>query len=120
MQENRRIEQINLSIGGIIVIILVLIHSIYLLVSEKKQILEIDSLSNQEFITQALINRTIAFFVVLMFFVFALENYKNNENKNNDALLRLTVSTLAFLSITIELYLTFKNYIEITEENNSN
>ena len=120
MQENRRIEQINLSIIGIIIIILVLIHSIYLLISEKKQILGLDSLSNEEFVAQALMNRTIAFFVVLMFFIFALENYNNNQNKNNDAILRLTVSTLAFLSITIELYLTLKNYIEITEENNSN
>lgn len=118
MQENRRIEQINLSIIGIIIIILVLTHSIYLLLSEKKQILGFDSLTNEEFITQALINRTISFFVVLMFFIFALENYNNNENKNSDVLLRLTVSTLAFLSITIELYLTIKNYIETIENKN--
>ena len=121
MKENRRLEQINLSIGGIIVIIFVLIHSIYLLSSEKKQILGMDTLSNEEFIIQALGNRIVAFFIVLMFFYFSLENYNNSENKNISDLLRVTISTFSFLAITIELYLNFKNYISLKqEENNSN
>jgi len=121
MGENRRLEQINLSAVGIIIIILVLFHSIYLLISEKKQILGLDSLTNEEFITQALGNRIISFLVILLFFSFSLENYNNAEDKTNTDLLRLLVSTFSLIAILIELYLTIKNYIAVKEEeNNSN
>lgn len=116
MQNNRRLEQINLSIIGIIIIILLLIHSTYLLLQEKKQILGIKSISNEEFITQAFGNRLIAFFVVLMFFSFSLENYNNSQKPNNEALLRVIVSALSLLAIIIEVYLNFENYIRLEKE----
>lgn len=116
MENNRRLEQINLSIGGIIIIILLLFHSIYLLLSEKKQILGIDTLSSEKFITQALVNRIIAFFVVLMFFCFSLENYYNSEKPNNEGLLRVIISSLALLATTIEIYLNLKNFVSLEQE----
>ena len=118
----KRLKQIDLSIIGVIIFIFLLIHSIYLLLVEKKKILNIETISNENLVVQSLINRIIAFFVVLIFFSFSLSNYydtlkSGNEEKINNQKIRLLVSTFALLSVTTEVYLTIKNLIELKEEN---
>lgn len=117
---NKRLKQIDLSIIGVIIFIFILIHSIYLLITEKKKILNIETISNENLIVQSLINRIIAFFVVLLFFSFSLSNYMDiiksgNEEAINNQRLRLLVSSFALLSVTTEVYLTFKQLIELNE-----
>ena len=75
LENEKRLNQIDWSIIGIIIIIFLLIHSIYLLINEKKRLLDIDSISDEDFVIQALINRSIASSIVLMFFLFNLSNY---------------------------------------------
>lgn len=126
MQENKRLNQIDLSILGVIVVIFILFHSIYLLTSEKKKILNIETISDEEMIVQALINRLIAFLVVVMFFTFAVTNYNellktsNDEETINIQFTRVIISLLALLSVGLDVYLAFKEYISINENKNSN
>lgn len=122
-QKNKRLRQIDLSIIGIIIIILILFHSIYLLVTEKKKILNIETISDENIIIQSLINRVIAFFVVLMFFIFSVSNYRDllqgsNKKQINNQKIRIFVSSFSLLSVTIEIYLTLKELISINEQNN--
>ncbi|MBE6152835.1 MAG: hypothetical protein E7166_01220 [Firmicutes bacterium] len=119
-EENKRLNQIDLSIIGVIIFICILIHSIYLLLVEKKKILKIETISDENLLIQSLINRIIAFFVVLLFFSFSFSNYNdilktNNEEQINNQSLRLLVSTFALLSVTTEVYLTIKQFISLKE-----
>ncbi len=121
---NKRLKQIDLSIIGVIIFIFILLHSIYLLVTEKKKILNIETISNENLIVQSLVNRIIAFFVVLMFFTFAISNYKDllqsgDEESINNQRIRVLVSTFALLSVTTEVYLTIKEYVTLKEQENS-
>lgn len=121
---NKRLKQIDLSIIGVIIFIFILIHSIFLLVTEKKKILNIETISNENLVAQALINRVIAFFIVLLFFSFSLSNYydilqSGDEESISNQHLRLLVSTFALLSVTIEVYLTFKEFISVNNPENS-
>ena len=121
---NKRLKQIDLSIIGLIIFIFILIHSIFLLVTEKKKILNIETISNENLVAQALINRVIAFFIVLLFFSFSLSNYydilqSGDEESISNQHLRLLVSTFALLSVTIEVYLTFKEFISVNNPENS-
>ena len=121
---NKRLKQIDLSIIGVIIFIFILIHSIFLLVTEKKKILNIETISNENLVAQALINRVIAFFIVLLFFSFSLSNYydilqSGDEESISNQHLRLLVSTFALLSVTIEVCLTFKEFISVNNPENS-
>jgi len=123
LENEKRLKQIDWSIIGIIIIIFLLIHSIYLLINEKKGLLGQESLSNEEFLVQAIINRVIASAVILMFFTFNTTNLKDliesndateEEIKNQE--LRVIVSGLALLAVLIEIYLNVKNYITLKEQ----
>jgi len=121
---NKRLEQIDLSIIGVIIFIFILLHSIYLLVTEKKILLNIKTISNESVIVQSLINRIVAFFIVLMFFTFALSNYydilqSGSKDSINNQRLRLFVSSFALLSVTIEVYLTIKEFVSINNQKNT-
>jgi len=120
---NKRLKQIDLSIVGVIIFIFILIHSIYLLITEKKKILNIETISNENLIIQSLINRVIAFFIVLMFFSFAVSNYidlleTQDEERINNQRVRILVSSFALLSVITEIYLTFKELISINDQKN--
>lgn len=119
----KRLKQIDLSIIGVIIFIFILLHSIYLLVTEKKKILNIETISNENLVVQSLINRVIAFFVVLMFFSFAISNYKDllqsgDEERINNQRIRVLVSTFALLSVITEIYLIIKEFISLKEQEN--
>ena len=121
---NKRLEQIDLSIIGVIIFIFILLHSIYLLVTEKKILLNIKTISNESVIVQSLINRIVAFFIVLMFFTFALSNYydilqSGSKDSINNQRLKLFVSSFALLSVTIEVYLTIKEFVSINNQKNT-
>lgn len=126
MENEKRLKQIDWSIIGIIIIIFLLIHSIYLLINEKKRILDIDSISDEEFVIQALINRSVASAIVLMFFLFNLSNYldtvnnpKSTKDEINGRLLTLITSTLALLATLVEVFSVVRNYILLKENNNN-
>lgn len=126
MENEKRLKQIDWSIIGIIIIIFLLIHSIYLLINEKKRILDIDSISDEEFVIQALINRSIASAIVLMFFLFNLSNYldtinntESSEDEINSRLLNLITSSLALIATLIEVFSVVRNYILLKENNNN-
>ncbi|MBQ7140025.1 MAG: hypothetical protein IJO32_00815 [Bacilli bacterium] len=126
MENEKRLKQIDWSIIGIIIIISLLIHSIYLLINEKKRILDIDSISDEEFVIQALINRSIASAIVLMFFLFNLSNYldtinnpESSEDEINSRLLNLITSSLALIATLVEVFSVVRNYILLKENNNN-
>ena len=117
----KRLKQIDLSIIGVIIFIFLLIHSIYLLLVEKKKILNIETISNENLLVQSLINRVIAFFIILLFFSFNLSNYQDilesgNEEQISNQRIRLLVSTFALLSVIVELYLTIRQIIQLNDE----
>ncbi len=116
MEETNEIEQINLYIIGVIVIILVLLHAIYLLTVRKKKVLNEETISDEEYILQGLTNRIIAGIVVFMFFCFAYNNFSNLEEKTTNSYLQLSVSVLALIAVSIEIYLAYSAYISIQEE----
>jgi len=126
LENEKRLNQIDWSIIGIIIIIFLLIHSIYLLINEKKRILDIDSISDEEFVIQALINRSIASAIVLMFFIFNLSNYldtinnpESSEDEINSRLLNLITSSLALIATLVEVFSVVRNYILLKENNNN-
>ena len=126
LENEKRLKQIDWSIIGIIIIISLLIHSIYLLINEKKRILDIDSISDEEFVIQALINRSIASAIVLMFFLFNLSNYldtinnpESSEDEINSRLLNLITSSLALIATLVEVFSVVRNYILLKENNNN-
>ena len=119
-KENKRLKQIDLSIIGVIIFIFILIHSIYLLTVEKNKILNIETISNENLLTQSLVNRIIAFLIVSMFLYFNITNYidllqTNDEEAINNQQTRILVSIFALLSVLTELYLTFKQLKEIEQ-----
>lgn len=118
MEEKQELNQINLSIIGVVIFIFILFHSIYLLNEQKKEVLHEESISDKEFITQRLINRIIAGVIIFMFFYFAYRNYQSKENKTFDDLLQLSVSTFTLIAISIEIYITYKAYLNTLENEN--
>lgn len=124
-QNEKRLKQIDWSIIGIIVIIFILIHSIYLLINEKKRILNEDGLSDEEFLLQAIGNRSIASIIVIMFFSFSVSNLIdliNNPNSTEEEIknqiYRVIISGLALLSILLDTFLAINNYIKLNQGEN--
>lgn len=122
----KRLKQIDWSIIGIIIIIFLLVHSIYLLINEKKGILGEESITDEQFVIQALINRVIASAIILMFLIFNISNLMdliNNSDASefeiNDQTYRVIVSSLALLATLIEVFLGVKNYLFLKEQENN-
>ena len=119
----KRLKQIYISIIAVIVLIFVLIHSIYLLISEKKGLLGEETLSEEQFIVQAIWNRLTAAGVVLIFLIFSISSLNDllnsedtSEEQIKDQLFRVIALALALVSILIELFLGFKNYIALKNQ----
>lgn len=124
MENNeKRLKQIDISIIAVIVLIFVLIHSIYLLISEKKGLLGEETLSEEQFIVQVIWNRLTAAGVVLIFLIFSISSLNDllnsedtSEEQIKDQLFRVIALALALVSILIELFLGFKNYIALKNQ----
>lgn len=119
----KRLKQIDISIIAVIILIFVLIHSIYLLISEKKGLLGEETLSEEQFIVQVIWNRLTAAGVVLIFLTFSISSLNDlmnsedtNEEQIKDQLFRVIALALALVSILIELFLGFKNYIALKNQ----
>lgn len=119
----KRLKQIDISIIAVIVLIFVLIHSIYLLISEKKGLLGEETLSEEQFIVQVIWNRLTAAGVVLIFLIFSISSLNDllnsedtSEEQIKDQLFRVIALALALVSILIELFLGFKNYIALKNQ----
>ena len=124
MENNeKRLKQIDISIIAVIVLIFVLIHSIYLLISEKKGLLGEETLIEEQFIVQVIWNRLTAAGVVLIFLIFSISSLNDllnsedtSEEQIKDQLFRVIALALALVSILIELFLGFKNYIALKNQ----
>ena len=124
MENNeKRLKQIDISIIAVIILIFVLIHSIYLLISEKKGLLGEETLSEEQFIVQVIWNRLTAAGVVLIFLIFSISSLNDllnsedtSEEQIKDQLFRVIALALALVSILIELFLGFKNYIALKNQ----
>ena len=119
----KRLKQIDISIIAVIILIFVLIHSIYLLISEKKGLLGEETLSEEQFIVQVIWNRLTAAGVVLIFLIFSISSLNDllnsedtSEEQIKDQLFRVIALALALVSILIELFLGFKNYIALKNQ----
>lgn len=119
----KRLQQIDWSIIGIIILIFILVHSIYLLINEKKGLLGEESLSEEEFLTQAIFNRGIASVIIIMFLLFEISNLKDlvesdeaTEELIKDQKLNVLSSLLALIAVLIGLYLPFKSYITLRQQ----
>ena len=119
----KRLKQIDISIIAVIILIFVLIHSIYLLISEKKGLLGEETLSEEQFIVQVIWNRLTAAGVVLIFLIFSISSLNDllnsediSEEQIKDKLFRVIALALALVSILIELFLGFKNYIALKNQ----
>ena len=93
----------------------------YIDLVEKKKILNIKTIGNENLVIQSLINRIIAFLIVIMFLGFNISNYKDllqsgDEERINNQKIRILVSTFALLSVTTEIYLTIKEFISLKEQ----
>ena len=124
MENNeKRLKQIDVSIIDVIILIFVLIHSIYLLISEKKGLLGEETLIEEQFIVQVIWNRLTAAGVVLIFLIFSISSLNDllnsedtSEEQIKDQLFRVIALALALVSILIELFLGFKNYIALKNQ----
>lgn len=128
--ENQNIEkelnQIDWSIIGVIIFIFILIHSIYLLISEKKGLLGEETLSEEEFLIQAIFNRGLSIVIIIIFLIFEISDLKDlfksnevTEESVNDQKLNVLSSVLALIAIIIGFYLPLKSYIELKQQENN-
>ena len=115
MNNNEEISEINISMIGIIIFILILFHSLYILNLNKKKIKD-NSVSDYNIVVHSLVNRVIAFLIFLVFLFFDYKDFINSDdNSKKDKTLTLISSLLALIAVIIEIYLAYKNYTKLKE-----
>ena len=123
MGNEKRINQINWSLIGIIIIIFILVHSMYLLINEKKGLLGEETITDEQFVIHAILNRAAASVIVFMFLFFSASNLKDliesgdaTDEQIKNQVLRTMVSAFALIAVLLELYLGVKQYVELQEQ----